>query len=104
MAKSLGDINDDITDFIKTKLLEVQPRNDYQELLELCLPRFRTSGVIPAMPQFRNLKVLKITDYTYEIAKLMHQYSKNILPSCFLTFFSSLSKIHNRQSRSKSKK
>ena len=37
IAKSLGDINGDITDFIKTKLLEVQPRNDYRELLELSL-------------------------------------------------------------------
>ena len=37
MAKSLGDINGDITDFIKTKLLEVQPRNDYRKLLELSL-------------------------------------------------------------------
>ena len=37
MAKSLGDINGDITDFIKTKLLQVQPRNDYRELLELSL-------------------------------------------------------------------
>ena len=55
-------------------------------------------------PLFRNLKVLKIADlYTYEIAKLMHQYSKNMLPHCFSTFFSSLSKIHDRQSRSKSK-
>ena len=33
----------------------------------------------------------------------MHQYSKNMLPPCFLTFFSSLSKIHDRQFRSKSK-
>ena len=54
-------------------------------------------------PQFRNLNVLKIADRYTEIAKLMHQYSKNMLPSCFSTFFSSLSKIRDRQSRSKSK-
>ena len=54
-------------------------------------------------PQFRNLNVLKIAYlYTYEIAKLMHQYSRNMLPPCFSTFFTSLSEIHDRQSRSKS--
>ena len=55
-------------------------------------------------PQFRNFNVLKIADlYTYEIAKLMHQYSKNMLQPCFSTFFSSLSKILDRQYRAKSK-
>ena len=55
-------------------------------------------------PQFRNLYVFKIADlYAYEIAKLMRKYSKNMLPPCFSIFFRSLSKIHDRQSRSKSK-
>ena len=55
-------------------------------------------------PQFRNLNVLAIADrYSYEIVKLMHQYSKNMLPPCFSTFFSSLFKIHEQQFRSKSK-
>ena len=42
---------------------------------------------IPKTPKYRNLKILKITElYTFEIAKLMHQHSKNSLPSAFQLF------------------
>ena len=52
----------------------------------------------PITPQYRKLKVLKIADlYTYEIAKLMHQHSKNMLPTCFSNFFCPLSEVHERQ-------
>ena len=58
----------------------------------------------PITPQYRKLKVLKIADlYTYEIAKLMHQHSKNMLPTCFSNFFCPLSEVHERQTRSTSK-
>ena len=56
----------------------------------------------PTTPKYRNLKILKITElYTFEIAKLMHQRSKNSLPSCFSTFFTPLSDIHEKQTKSK---
>ena len=58
----------------------------------------------PITPKYRNLKILKITElYTFEIAKLMHQHSKNSLPSCFSTFFTPLSDIHEKQTKSKTK-
>ena len=41
----------------------------------------------PITPKYRNLKILKITElYTFEIAKLMHQHSKNSLPLAFQLF------------------
>ena len=58
----------------------------------------------PITPKYRNLKILKITDlYTFEIAKPMHQHSKNPLPSCFSTFFTPLFDIHEKQTKSKTK-
>ena len=42
-------------------------------------------------PQFYKLKILKIQDfYTYEIAKLMHQHSNQIIPACFSSLFTNL--------------
>ena len=56
----------------------------------------------PITPKFRNLKILKVADlYTFELAKLMHQYYNNSLPPCFSDFFSPLSAIHERSTRSK---
>ena len=41
----------------------------------------------PITPKYRNLRILKITElYTFEIAKLMHQHSKNSLLSSFSIF------------------
>ena len=58
----------------------------------------------PITPKYRNLKILKITElYTFKIAKLMHQHSKNFLPLSFSTFFTSLSNIHEKQTKSKTK-
>ena len=55
-------------------------------------------------PNYRNLKILKITKrYTFEIAKLMHQHSKNSLSSCFSTVFTPLFDIHEKQTKSKTK-
>ena len=59
----------------------------------------------PIIPKYRNLKILKITKlYTFEIAKLMHQHSKNSLSSCFSTFFTLLSDIHEKTNQVKNKK
>ena len=56
----------------------------------------------PITPKFRNLKILKIADlYTFELAKLMHQYYNNSLPPCFSDFFCPLSAIHERSTTSK---
>ena len=53
-------------------------------------------------PQFHKLGILKIHDlYTYEISKLMHQHSKQLLPSGLLSCFNSLTAIHDRHTRSK---
>ena len=58
----------------------------------------------PIIPKYRSLKILKITElYTFEIAKLMHQHSKNSLSSCFSTVFTPLSYIHEKQTKSKTK-
>ena len=58
----------------------------------------------PITPKYRNLRILKITElYTFEITKLMHQHSKNSLLSSFSIFFTSLSDIHERQTKSKTK-
>ena len=58
----------------------------------------------PITPKYRNLKILKITKlYTFEIAKLMHQHSKNSLPLAFQFFFTPLSDIHEKQTKSKTK-
>ena len=40
--------------------------------------------------------------YKFELAKLMHQYSRNSLLSYFNTFFQKVSSIHNRNTRSHS--
>jgi len=34
-------------------------------------------------PQFRKLGILKIQDYTWKIAKIMHHHSKQALAACF---------------------
>ena len=39
-------------------------------------------------PVYHKLRILKISDmYRFELAKLMHQYSRNSLPTYFSTFF-----------------
>ena len=53
-------------------------------------------------PQFHKLGILKIHDlYAYEISKLMHQHSKQLLPSGLLSCFNSLTPIHDRHTRPK---
>ena len=54
--------------------------------------------------QYHNLGVLKIIDlYTYEVAKLMHQNTLQKLPHCFTCFFTNISDIHAKNTRSNSK-
>ena len=51
-------------------------------------------------PQFYKLSVLKIYQlYEFEIAKLMHQHSRGMLPSIFNSLFQKLSNKHTRQTR-----
>ena len=53
------------------------------------------------IPYLRELDVLKITDlYQFEIAKIMHQFSTQSLPSCFADLFHSISDIHDRRTKS----
>ena len=52
-------------------------------------------------PYFHELDVLKISDlFKYEVAKVMYQHSKNILPSGFSSIFTYVSKVHDRPTRS----
>ena len=54
-----------------------------------------------AKPLFYQYKILKIQDFYYfEIAKIMHQYSNKHLPNCFTSFFTQISSIHYRFTRS----
>ena len=54
--------------------------------------------------QYHNVGVLKIIDlYTYEVAKLMHQHTMQKLPHCFTSFFTNISHIHAKNTRSNSK-
>ena len=49
------------------------------------------------------LRIIKISDmYNLELAKLMHQHSRNSLPSYFSTFFPKVSSIHNHSTRTHS--
>ena len=54
-------------------------------------------------PVYHKLCILKITDmYKFELAKLMHQYSRNSLLSNISTFLQKVSSIHNRNTRTHS--
>ena len=54
----------------------------------------------PITSQFFKLSVLKIHELSeFEIAKLMHQHSRGMLPSIFYSFFQKLSNKHTRQTR-----
>ena len=54
--------------------------------------------------QYHNLGILKIIDlYTYEVAKLMHQHTMQKLPHCFTSFFTKISDIHTKNTKSNSK-
>ena len=54
--------------------------------------------------QYHNLGVLKIIDlYTCEVVKLMHQHTMQKLPHCFTSFFTNISDIHEKNTRSNSK-
>ena len=64
--------------------------------------RIRSNSSIktPITPQFYKLSVLKIHQlYEFEIAKLMHQHSRNMLPSIFNSLFQKLSNKHTRQTK-----
>ena len=59
----------------------------------------------PITPHFYKLGVLKIADqYTFEVGKMMYQHSKQALPPCISSFFSPISSIHSRRTRSSTKK
>ena len=50
---------------------------------------------------YKKYGILKSTDlFTYEIAKIMYQFSKQTLPSHFNSLFNPLSIIHQRSTRS----
>ena len=52
-------------------------------------------------PFYHKLEILKISElYKFEIAKLMHQHSKQNLPPTISNLFKPLSNIHNRITRS----
>ena len=54
--------------------------------------------------QYHNLGILKIIDlYAYEVAKLIHQHTMQKLPYCFTSFFTNISDIHAKNTRSNSK-
>ena len=56
-------------------------------------------------PLYYKLKILKILELReYEMAKLMHQRSKGLLPTHLSSIFSDISSIHSRSTRSQSQK
>ena len=59
----------------------------------------------PITPHFYKLGILKIADQcTVEVGKMMYQHSKQALPPCISSFFSPISSIHSRRTRSSTKK
>ena len=56
-------------------------------------------------PLYFELGILKINElFKFEIAKLMHQHSHNLLPPGISSLFTVLSTIHSRQTRSQTQK
>ena len=56
-------------------------------------------------PPYFELGILKINEpFKFEIGKLMHQHSHNLLPPGISTLFTNLSTIHSRQTRSQTQK
>ena len=54
--------------------------------------------ISPITPHFHKLGILKITDlYKFEIAKIMHQYSRHVLLSAIYFLFCNVSDIRHRQ-------
>ena len=55
----------------------------------------------PTKPKFHNLGILKISElYDFESAKIMHQHTKETLPSSLSTLFNKVSNIHSCNTRS----
>ena len=62
--------------------------------------RRNSSIKTPITPQFYKLSVLKVHQlHEFEIAKLMHQHSRGMIPSIFNSLFQKLSNKHTRQTR-----
>ena len=56
-------------------------------------------------PLYFELGILKINElFKFEIGKLMHQHSHNLLPPGISSLFTDLSTIHSRQTRSQTQK
>ena len=56
-------------------------------------------------PLYYKLTILKISELReFEIAKLMHQRSKGLLPNHLSFIFTDISSIHSRSTRSQSQK
>ena len=70
-----------------------------QQLQNKAIPIISNSFVkTPITPQFYKLSVLKIHQlYEFEIVKLMHQQSRNMLSSTFNSLFQNLFNKHTRQ-------
>ena len=65
-------------------------QNKALHIISNCNPKILATSL------FYRYKILKIQDlYYFEIAKIMHQYSKKSLPICFTSFFTQTSVIDN---------
>ena len=62
----------------------------------------RFSSVTPLCIELGILKINEL--FKFEIAKLIHQHSHNLLPSGISSLFTDLSTIHSRQTRSQTQK
>ena len=62
----------------------------------------RFSSVTPLYFEFGILKINEL--FKFEIGKLMHQHSHNLLPPGISSLFTNLSTIHSRQTRSQTQK
>jgi len=59
--------------------------------------------IVPVSPNYCKLGILKIPElYKLEVAKLVHQHSKQILPHYLSTLFKPLAAVHERITRAKS--
>ena len=51
-------------------------------------------------PHSHKLGILKITDlYKFEIAKIVHQHIRHVLPSALNSLFYNVSDVYHRQTR-----
>ena len=83
--------------------------NTYSTYLDkICIiTNFKTNSNARASANllYRKLGILKDSDLNkFEIAKIMHQHSRQSFPSCFSAFFNNLNDTHNSHARATEKK